>query len=457
MQTEAVFENIADRIQAEIKAASKSIFIAVAWFTNKNLFEELLKKKNEGCRVSLIISNDSINTLSGIEYEKLSAGNSKVYRVGDGANDLMHNKFCVIDFNTVITGSYNWSNKAEYNFENVVINQNDTALAEQFIKEFNQIVKQYFPNEKIAENDFPIVQVLRRLEILKNYVLLEDINALEAESKKLTEYSFNTDISEITNLIASKEYAEAVRKIQNFISANQQLSVFIDTEIFALKLEIKNLENQLNAFDNEKIEIEKLLHDFQHRHTIELGEIIIRILQLRKIVFKNDKEKLEEAERDYNNYNEQVKNDKKRKVFELTDEEKKELKTKFRKATFLCHPDKVSDEFKTAAEELFIELKAAYEINDLNKVSELLSEMERGNFFRSKSETISEKILLKAAIDKLKRQIKKLENEMLEIKNSEAFKIIIEIKDWGLYFEETKTKLQLELSILEKQNEVGKG
>ena len=177
----------------------------------------------------------------------------------------------------------------------------------------------------------------------------------------------------------------------------------------------------------------------------------------RKIVFKNDKEKLEEAERDYNNYNEQVKNDKKRKVFELTDEEKKELKTKFRKATFLCHPDKVSDEFKTAAEELFIELKAAYEINDLNKVSELLSEMERGNFFRSKSETISEKILLKAAIDKLKRQIKKLENEMLEIKNSEAFKIIIEIKDWGLYFEETKTKLQLELSILEKQNEVGKG
>ena len=36
MQTEAVFENIAERIQQEISKAQKSIFIAVAWFTKKN-------------------------------------------------------------------------------------------------------------------------------------------------------------------------------------------------------------------------------------------------------------------------------------------------------------------------------------------------------------------------------------------------------------------------------------
>ena len=44
MQTEAVFENIAERIQSEISKAQKSIFIAVAWFTNKNLFNSLVEK-----------------------------------------------------------------------------------------------------------------------------------------------------------------------------------------------------------------------------------------------------------------------------------------------------------------------------------------------------------------------------------------------------------------------------
>jgi phosphatidylserine/phosphatidylglycerophosphate/cardiolipin synthase-like enzyme len=42
----------------------------------------------------------------------------------------------------VITGSYNWSYKAESNFENVIITSYDTTLAEQFISEFNNIRKQ---------------------------------------------------------------------------------------------------------------------------------------------------------------------------------------------------------------------------------------------------------------------------------------------------------------------------
>ncbi|MBC7607779.1 MAG: hypothetical protein H7199_12610 [Burkholderiales bacterium] len=44
MQTEAVFENIANRIQEEIEKAQKSIYIAVDWFTNRNIYETLVKK-----------------------------------------------------------------------------------------------------------------------------------------------------------------------------------------------------------------------------------------------------------------------------------------------------------------------------------------------------------------------------------------------------------------------------
>ena len=448
MQTEAIFENIAERIQKEIFFAKKSIFIAVAWFTNKNLFNQLLIKAKNGCTISIIISDDYINQNSSIDFDQLAINNSRVYKIGNGDTELMHNKFCVIDYSTVITGSYNWSYKAESNFENVIITTNDTTLAEQFIAEFNHIRKQYNPNEPKPEIVFPIGKIIKRLEILKNYILLEDVDELRKETGKLEEYNFNADLDEIIEDVRKEEFASAIKKIQNFISKNQQLSVWIDPEVAALKFEIKNLENQLNAFDNEKIELEKLLSEFQHRHTNELGAIILEILRLRKIKFKSDHSKYEEAENDERQYQEQVNDEKGKDFYELTEEEKLVLKKTFRKATVLCHPDKVSDEFKADAQSVFIELKAAYDKNDLKKVAEILTDLEKGNYFKYRSETVIEADLLKVAIAKLRRQIKTLEAEIITIKQSETFKTIKNIADWDEYFSITKGKLQSELDEL---------
>ena len=89
MQTEAIFENIAKRIQQEIKNAQQSVFIAVAWFTNINIYNALLEKAKEGCRVSLIISNDKINLNSSIDFEQLINFNgSSVYKIGNGETIL---------------------------------------------------------------------------------------------------------------------------------------------------------------------------------------------------------------------------------------------------------------------------------------------------------------------------------------------------------------------------------
>ena len=451
MQTEAVFDNIANRIQSEIRKAQKSVFIAVAWFTNKDLFNELIEKSKAGCKVLLIISNDKINTNSQITFEQLERYNSKCYKIGDSETELMHNKFCVIDYNTVITGSYNWSYKVENNFENVIINYDDTALAEQFISEFNQIRKKFYPDEPKTEIIFPIGKIIKRLEILKNHIILEDLEELKKQTLKLSEYDFNTDLLEIINDIQNEEFASAVTKIQNFINQNQQLAIWDDPEIAALRLEVKILENQLNGYENEKIELEKLLSDFHHRHTIELGDIILEILKLRKLKYKDDKEKHQEAEEDYDQYSKDIKEEKKKPKFDLTDEEKIELKKKFRKATFMCHPDKVGDEFKNAAQKIFVDLKAAYEANDLKKVTEILNNLENGNFFKSMSDTISEKDKLLSASAKLRMQIKTLESEITSIKQSETYKTISEIADWDAYFKKTRELLEQELQELKNE------
>ena len=452
MQTEAVFENIAERIQHEISKAQKSVFIAVAWFTNKNLFNELVIKAKNGCTVSLIISNDSINLNSSIDFEHLLVGKSNVFKIGNGDTELMHNKFCVIDHSTVITGSYNWSYKAESNFENVIITSNDTTLAEQFISEFDNIRKQYYPDAKTEEIIFPLNKIIKRLEILKNYILLEDTEELNKATSKLLEYDFNSDLQEIIDDIKNDEFVAAINKIQNFISKNQQLSIWTDPEIAALKLELKNLENQLNGYDNEKVQLEKLISEFLRRHTIELGDIILDILKLRKLKFKADKTKFEEAENDEREYRKQVNTEKEKEIFELTDEKKLELKKKYRKASVLCHPDKFANEsieIQKQAEEIFKELNEANAKNDLKKVSEILANLEKGILSTSKGDKLADKNKLRETVNKLRVKVKILETEIITIKHSETFRTIINIDDWGDYFNRIKDKLQRELEELQ--------
>lgn len=447
MQTEAVFENIANRIIKEIQSAKKSIYIAVAWFTNKSIFEELLSKASEGCSIQIIISNDDINENSSIDFKLLENVNGSVFKIGNGDRELMHNKFCVIDYNTVITGSYNWSYKAENNFENIVINSDDTSLAEQFVKEFIQIKLKYYPDEDKIETDFPLDKIIKRLEIIKNFIILEDIDDIKNSTNKLIEYQFNNDIKSIITAIKRKEYASAIAIIQKFINTYQQLSIWNDPEVAAIRLEIKLLENQINAFDNEKIELEKVLSDFQHRHTLELGALILEVLELRKTKYKNHKKEAE-AEADFNNYSKQFETEKEKRQFELDIEEKQELKKNFRKATTLCHPDKVSDEQKEEAERIFIALKKAYDEHDIEKVNQILKDLQTGKSFVSKTDSITENEKLMIVLQQLKQKLKELEAEIISLKESETFTTITNITDWDTYFNETKAQLEDELKNL---------
>ena len=58
---------------------------------------------------------------------------------------------------------------------------------------------------------------------------------------------------------------------------------------------------------------------------------------------------------------------------------------------------------------------------------------------------------IKAAISKLRRQIKQLEKDLLTVKQSETYKTIIEISNWDTYFQTTKSKLAKELQELQKE------
>ncbi len=290
-----------------------------------------------------------------------------------------------------------------------------------------------------------LAKILKRLELIKSLIVLEEESEIKTHVAKLDQLALTLELKNIVSMLQEEVYSKAVAAIEIFINQHQKIAVYIDLEIDALKLEIKSLEAEINKLSWEKADTEKLIHEFGIRHNKELGELLIKILSYRKERSKGTP-KQQEAEEDYNTFQQEYEATKNEQIATLTDEELKDLKDKYRKASKLCHPDVVNEEQKELATKLFAELSAAYEKNDLKRVREILENLEKGHFFCSKSDTINEKALLQTEMEKLRLRIKELKEQLQAIKESDTYKTISSIDSWDEYFANAKQKLRLQLS-----------
>lgn len=104
---------IYERVRQELSKARTEVLIAMAWFTDNELFATVQGCLDRHVKVSIIISDQPDNEkLDFALLEKQGAEVTKVKNVGWG---IMNQKFCVIDQAVAITGSYNWSNNSKSN------------------------------------------------------------------------------------------------------------------------------------------------------------------------------------------------------------------------------------------------------------------------------------------------------------------------------------------------------
>ena len=124
IENEVAFKENEGKVIDALNKAKVSILVAMAWFTNEKIKDVLEKKRQEGLRIELVIYKDGVNSAHGVDLSEFDRIEIRGTRGG-----LMHNKFCVIDNQKVLTGSYNWTTNAECkNDENVLITMdNDTA------------------------------------------------------------------------------------------------------------------------------------------------------------------------------------------------------------------------------------------------------------------------------------------------------------------------------------------
>jgi HKD family nuclease len=134
-QSISKFDEIESSVITCFNEAKYSINLCMAWFTNKSILVKLLERKEQGVKIRIIIDENFTNKQYGVD---LSGFESKAMKGQNGGT--MHSKFCVIDNNTTILGSYNFTKRAEVsNDENITIRRNDTDFASDYSKQFDKM------------------------------------------------------------------------------------------------------------------------------------------------------------------------------------------------------------------------------------------------------------------------------------------------------------------------------
>ena len=287
-------------------------------------------------------------------------------------------------------------------------------------------------------------KIIKRLELIKNLISLEEVDEINSHISKLVQLTTTPELDNIIIFLREKCYSKAIIAIEAFINRHNTVAIYADPEIETLKFEVKSLEAEITNLSSEKADFEKLIHEFGVRHNNELGELIIKILNFRKEKSKGTLQQ-EEAEKDFEDFSNNYEASKKETIASLTEEEVRELKDKYRKCSKLCHPDVVGEGQKEIAHSIFMELKTAYESNDLQKVTEILKKIQQSDAFTNIESTVNEKSSLKAKIQSLRQRIYELEAAIISVKNSDTYKTILRINNWDEYFSEIKQQLQEQL------------
>lgn len=156
------FQDIEFHLIKHLSESKERILIAVAWFTNPKISKALIELKNVD--IEIILDDNEINRKSKAVKE-LKDKFIKVLLIQDLQKNyyIMHNKFCVIDNKTVLTGSYNWTKNANTNDENlIVISDKDSAAS--YNMEFSKIKNKSEKIDRISFSKKEIEQLTTLIE-----------------------------------------------------------------------------------------------------------------------------------------------------------------------------------------------------------------------------------------------------------------------------------------------------
>jgi phosphatidylserine/phosphatidylglycerophosphate/cardiolipin synthase-like enzyme len=120
----------------EIEQARRSVDVSAYLITAKQIVDALAAAQQRGVRVRIVLDRDHVGAgFSVAGY--LGKSGLAVWR--DGRHKEAHNKVMLIDGETIITGSFNFTDQAEHlNAENLLVIRDKPTLFEAYLADFEK-------------------------------------------------------------------------------------------------------------------------------------------------------------------------------------------------------------------------------------------------------------------------------------------------------------------------------
>lgn len=279
---------IKQRIISEINNANQCIYVAMAYFTDRDIAMAIIEAKTRNISVDIILSSNAQNETVKL---MLKGANISVHAFETGDNrGIMHHKFCLIDNKISINGSYNYSlNASNNNVENIQVSD-DIDIYSQFLTEFERL--KYNIDNRIAVNEIASVletkaQQIQPINIIDNFsqqlhnlVYSASLINMEEYKKKGYETSkeshgnidiFRAEYNNIREEIKSYATEDGLSSKKNILTSNISNSFeSAKTNLEIEKQDKINIENKNNQLEKRQI-TDKIAELKQEKSILESG------------------------------------------------------------------------------------------------------------------------------------------------------------------------------------------
>lgn len=228
---EAHFNNIRNLIINNIRTAQSEIKIAVAWFTQKELFEAVMNALERGVKVSLIMMKDFINCgIYGLPLQGFVDKGGNLHFVSNHGW-TMHNKFCLFDNRVVISGSYNWTYSAETRNAENVIATDDEIVCSRFDDYFNRLWEESFAEEKVSTMEISPEEVIQDFSFIYDELnaMVKKAIAPQGAIDNLKKTKDNADI-EVAKI--GRPIMPSLRSVEQVDEKEREVNTFIPVPVY---------------------------------------------------------------------------------------------------------------------------------------------------------------------------------------------------------------------------------
>lgn len=270
---------IFEALQLELSGAQHSIKVAAAWFTDNELFQKILFKRSQNCKIEIVLDDNKENYWLPF-MDLVKSGATIKLSKGVGTSGRMNEKFCIIDDTVLISGTYNWSKNARTdNHENVIISRS-LSLINEFNEKFKELLETSASYESVNIKEEPVTQEEAFKEIGDQELFTKEFEKVLDEMIYSSVVEYNRDslvnkgfdrsqkCSGDSNIIHN-ELNTVYTEMLNSISASEQKKEIIKAKVNThLQEYISHIKDKCSrGKEHILVEEENVLKSFSHQIT----------------------------------------------------------------------------------------------------------------------------------------------------------------------------------------------